>query len=135
MIAERMAKIVELFESQPYHEYLGFKVTECSSGVSQLQLSIRPELCNPVGSLHGGIIYSLCAVASSLAALSIIDDGKYTVANDFNVSVLRAVSSGNVTISGKVLKAGKRLVFVELIVYDDNNRVCAMGRVTKSILP
>lgn len=135
MISDKMLKLVELFESQPYHQYLGFKVKECSNGFSEIRISVRPELCNPVGTLHGGIIYSLCAIASSLAALSIIDDGKYTVASDFNISVLKAVSSGNVTIAGKVIKAGKRLAFVELTVYDDQSNVCAVGRVTKTVLP
>lgn len=135
MESDKMSRIVELFESQPYHQYLGLKVIECSDGISQIQINIRPELCNPVGTLHGGIIYSLCAVASSLASLSIIDDGKYTVASDFNISVLKAVPSGKLTVVGKVLKAGKRLVFVEVTVYDEQSVVCAIGRVTKTVLP
>lgn len=134
MIADKMATIVGLFEMQSYHQYLGFKVTECANGFSRIKVDIRPELRNLGGTMHGGIIYSLCAIASSLAALSVVDEGKYTVASDFNISVVSAISSGTVTIEGKVIKAGKRLMFVEVKVFDEHDKVTALGRVTKSIL-
>lgn len=135
MTAEKMLDLVKLFEEEPYHQYLGIKITAYSEGFSQLQVNVRPVLCNLVGTLHGGIIYSLCAIASSLAALSMIKDDKYTVANDFNISVLKSISSGVVSVEGKVLKCGRRLVFVEVKVIDETGQVTAIGRVTKTILP
>lgn len=134
MISDKMLNVVELFETQPYHQYLGVKVNTCCDGFSEIQIEILPELCNPVGTLHGGIIYSLCAVASSLAALSALDTGQYTVASDFNISVLKPASNGIVIVQGKVIKAGHRLVFVETKVIDAYSCITAVGRVTKSVL-
>ncbi|NMB01715.1 MAG: PaaI family thioesterase [Firmicutes bacterium] len=134
MIADKMLNTVGLFEAQPYHQYLGMRVTACSDGFSQVQIEIRPELCNPVGTLHGGIICSLSAIASSLAALSMLDTSQYTVASDFNISVLRPISSGTIVIEGQVIKAGRRLIFVETKVIDVYGSLAAVGRVTKPVL-
>jgi uncharacterized protein (TIGR00369 family) len=90
---------------------------------------------NPVGSIHGGVINSLCSVVSSLAALSVVDEDKYTVANDFNISFIKSVSSGKLIFEGKVLKAGRNLVFVETRVKDESGNIVATGRVTKSVIP
>lgn len=135
MIAANMQDIVQLFEKQEYHQYLGLKVIVCSEGVCQLQIPICTRIVNLVGTVHGGVIYSLCAIASSLAALSKLEAGQYTVANDFNISVLRGVASGLMTVNARVLKSGRRLVFVEITVNDQEGILVASGRVTKSILP
>lgn len=135
MIKPEMQAVVDLFESQEYHQYLGIKVQDCGDGHCRLKISVHKRITNPVGTVHGGVLYSVCAVASSLAALSSLEQGKYTVANDFNVSVLRGISSGHLTVEGKVLKRGSRLVFVEVAILDSEDNLVAKGRVTKSVMP
>lgn len=135
MIALEMQLIVELFVAQPYHQYLGFKVVECHGGFCQLKIEAHSKILNLMGTVHGGVIYSLCAVASSLAALSTLDSSQYTVASDFNISVLRAVSSGTLSIEARVLKSGAKLVFVQTEVCNEQGKLIASGRVTKCILP
>jgi len=135
MIDPKMQRIVEIYMADEFFRFLGFEVKSCTSGHCCLSLSVHKSVLNPAGTVHGGVLNALCSVASSLAALSVVDECQFTVANDFNSSVMRGVSSGTLTIEGKVLKAGKRLVFVETIVKDESGNYVATGRVTKSILP
>ena len=118
-----------------FFRFLGFEVRSCASGHCLLCLSVHKNILNPVGTVHGGVLNSLCFVAASLAALSVVDLRQFTVANDFNCSIMRGVSSGLLTIEGKVLKAGHRLVFVDILIKDEHGDVVAVSRVTKSILP
>jgi acyl-CoA thioesterase len=130
-----MQQIIEIYMQDSFFRFLGFEVKSCASGQCLLCISVHENVLNPAGTVHGGVLNSLCFVAASLAALSVVDHRQFTVANDFNCSTMRGVSSGLLTIEGKVLKAGKRLIFVAVLIKDESGDVVAVSRVTKSILP
>ncbi|MBU0992734.1 MAG: PaaI family thioesterase [Proteobacteria bacterium] len=135
MIDSKMQQIIKIYNKDTFFRFLGFEVKSCADGYCLLSFLVHKSILNPAGTVHGGVLNALCSVAASLAALSMIDDCRFTVANDFNSSVMQGVSSGTLTIEGKVLKAGKRLVFVEVFIKDESGNYVAAARVTKSVLP
>lgn len=131
---EKIDGLVKMFENVPYHKFIGLKYSQCSEGYGELKLPIRKELLNSNGMLHGGIYYTLCDLGASTALETILSDGYYYVTNDISVSVFSAVDKGTVTVKSEVLKSGKRLAFVESRVYNENDELLAVGRLTKTLL-
>ena len=54
----------------PFAAFVGIVVTEIREGFAQAELSIRPELLNPVSMAHGGALFTLADVAAGAAASS-----------------------------------------------------------------
>lgn len=127
-------KLVESFENLPYHKFIGLKFSRSSEGYGELRVPIRKELLNTNGMLHGGIYYTICDLAASLALVATLTDGYYHATNDINVSILAASTQGTLTVKANVLKSGKRLAFVESKVFNENDELMAVGRVTKTLL-
>ncbi len=90
---------------------------------------------NAAGAVHGGIYYVLCDVAATYAFSTVVDSYTFYVTHDINVSVLAPAFSGLLIARATVIKAGKRLGFVECKIFDAEDNLLVVGRVTKTILP
>jgi uncharacterized protein (TIGR00369 family) len=74
----------------------------------------------------GGAIMSLLDTAGGL---SIVTRGNLVnqVTLNLNTDFMRPVSSGPVTITGKVTREGKSIVFCEMEIRDGQDTLCARG--------
>ena len=70
---------------------------------------------NPIGSVHGGMISTLCDSACGCAVQSLLPAGTYYTSLDLSVKFLRAVGSGTgpLTCSGTVTHLGGRSALAE----------------------
>jgi uncharacterized protein (TIGR00369 family) len=130
-----MEKLVDRVQNLAYHQFIGMKIVSWGDGVSQLSFSASENTLNPCGAVHGGIYYTACDVAAYIAVSALVPDDKLAVTSDINVSVLSAVSLGNLTVKASVIKMGKRSCFVDSLVLDQDENFIAVARVTKSIIP
>jgi uncharacterized protein (TIGR00369 family) len=70
---------------------------------------------NPIGSVHGGVISTLCDSACGCAVQSLLPAGTYYTSLDLSVKFLRAVGSGTgrLTCTGTVIHLGGRSALAE----------------------
>jgi uncharacterized protein (TIGR00369 family) len=128
---------VQRFIDVPLHEFMGFdasKVTITEQGCAEIRIPITEKLLNASGAVHGGVYYFLVELGASVAFSSAHEDTFY-VTSDINVSVLRPAFTGTLITRANLIKSGKRLAFVETKIYDEQDQMLAIGRVTKTILP
>ena len=113
--------------SIPASDTLGFehRATDDPNEVSFTWV-VPAELCNSAGNLQGGILAAFAdAVLGGLCATQIPDD-KYPALAEMKISFLRPAPAGTRIIgTGRLLKAGKRLMFAEVEVADDQGRLIA----------
>lgn len=126
---------VRMSDNVPLHRFLGLQVKACEGGHGEIVVPIGENLLNAAGAVHGGIYYILCDITGTLAFSSLQGDDVFYVTHDINVSVLKPAFQGHLIAKADVIKSGKRLGFVECRIFDDNDDVLAVGRITKSILP
>ena len=95
-----------------YNEFEGFNshnhivVTEVGDGTSVVEVKLAPESLNPLGMAHGGLIFTLCDVATGVAART---GGRITVTLDSNIHFLRrAKDTEKLVARGRVVKAHDR---------------------------
>ncbi|MBU0991151.1 MAG: PaaI family thioesterase [Proteobacteria bacterium] len=126
----RLVPVINL----PYHQFLGVQNLRGEAGRGFLSITVNQNNANPLGALHGGVIYSLCDVCAYAALLSIMEDENEAVTHDIHVSVLRSARLGQkIDFEAEVVKKGRTLCFIDAAARVEGN-VIAAARVTKSIV-
>jgi uncharacterized protein (TIGR00369 family) len=87
---------------------------------------------NPIGAVHGGLVCTLLDSVTGCAIHSTLPQGKGYTSVEIKVNYLKAVrlSSGVLTATGTVVKAGSRVGFAEGVVTDAGGAVVATATST-----
>ncbi|MGI8925964.1 MAG: PaaI family thioesterase [Tepidiformaceae bacterium] len=99
---------------------LGGEMISWEEGRAVLRFPVREEWMNPLGQLQGGIFAAMMDGAMAVAALGI-------ATATLQVSILRPVSAGMLTVTGEVVKAGRRVIYAEAEARDEAGRLVARG--------
>ena len=121
----------------PFWRTLGITLLTAERGLVRLHLPMRAELgTRRPEVMHGGAIATLidAAAGGCVQTMRTPDDADWggTSTIDMQVSYLSA-ATGDVQAEGRILRAGKRIAFVDVTVTDDSGTALAVGRVTVSI--
>jgi uncharacterized protein (TIGR00369 family) len=94
----------------PIAETLGFTAAAVKDGVARFELDPQEFHYNPIGSVHGGVIATLCDSACGCAVHSLLPAGAYYTSLDLSVKFLRRVtaSTGRLVCEGTVVQLGSR---------------------------
>jgi uncharacterized protein (TIGR00369 family) len=87
---------------------------------------------NPIGAIHGGLVCTLLDSVAGCALHSVLPQGKGYTSIEIKVSYLKGVrtSSGPLTATGTVIKAGSRVGFTEGVVTDATGAIVATASST-----
>ncbi|MBW3537762.1 MAG: PaaI family thioesterase [Actinobacteria bacterium] len=119
----------------PIARTLGIRSVSMDKNEVVLALDYQPELCQPAGLLHGGALMTLADTAGgSLAFANLPGDADGTSTIESKTNFLSAVSSGTVTATARVLKAGRSVIVVETELTDDAGRLVAKVAQTQIVL-
>lgn len=117
-----------------YNTFHGFNshnhivVTEVGEGTSVVEVEMTQDAMNPLGMAHGGLIFSMCDVATGVAART---GGRITVTLDSNIHFLRrAKDTEKLVARGRVVKAGRTTGLVTAEVFDDTDKLIATADMT-----
>lgn len=98
-----------------YYKSLDIKLQQLAPGYAEIGVLAGSQHTNPMGLIHGGLISSIAdaAMGNAIRSLGIIG-----VTVDMSTGFTAAARIGDVIIArGKVLKAGKSMIFAEAAVY------------------
>jgi 1,4-dihydroxy-2-naphthoyl-CoA hydrolase len=112
-------------------ELLSFSDTEVRGRVT-----VRDELKQPAGLVHGGVY---AAIAESLASLAthvaVAGDGEMAVGLSNSTSFLRPVTEGVIDALGVRLHRGRTTWVWDVSFSDGDGRACAVTRMTIAVRP
>lgn len=101
---------------------------DVDDGTSVIEVSLSKDSLNPLGIAHGGLIFSICDVATGVAARS---GGRNTVSQDASIYFLRpGVNTTKLTAKGRVIREGGRSGLAEAEVFSDDGTLIAKASVT-----
>ena len=105
--------------------WLGFTLEHIEKGAATLGVTVKSEMANPYGNIHGGMMSLVIDEAIGWAVVSLDADQHYTSLT-LNVDFLFAIKEGErLRAESKVLRVGKKIVNVECHVYDLNGTILA----------
>jgi acyl-CoA thioesterase len=85
--------VKKMMETDAFSQWLGIEILDSKKGSCKLQMTVRREMCNGFGIIHGGITFSL---ADSALAFASNAHGRISVALDCSISYPNAVKVGDV---------------------------------------
>jgi 1,4-dihydroxy-2-naphthoyl-CoA hydrolase len=101
---------------------------------ARARVEVRDELKQPYGYLHGGVIMSVVdELCSRSTLMQVIMDGKVALGQSLDVSLLRSVREGHVTVTARARHRGKTSWVWDVEATDDEGRPCALARMTVAV--
>ena len=129
MTGEEKQRRFDLFNSyDDFNRHNGLRLVDIDDGTCVVEVTLRKEGLNPHGIAHGGLIFTLCDVATGVAART---GGRNTVSQDASIYFLRpGTNTETLTAIGRVLKEGRTTGYAEAEVFADDGRLIAKAGVT-----
>ena len=136
-MSESFASAAARFAAVPYHAHLGMVVDALDAQSVRLCIPFAEVNANPGNALHGGVYASAIDAAAALLAggLDAADTGREGRTLDLAVSYLAAAIGCDVVAEGRLLRRGKELAFVEVVMRDVAGKELARGLVTHRVAP
>ena len=122
-------KVVDkMMRDDLFSQWLGIEIIEIKEGYSKIKMTIRNEMMNGLGIVHGGIAFSL---ADSAFAFACNNRNVLSVALDTAINFLKPVHVGDtLTAEAKELHNGKSTGLYHISITNQNDHVVAMFKGT-----
>jgi uncharacterized protein (TIGR00369 family) len=111
----------------PVAHTLDFRPVSVRPGVVAFEFTPAEFHYNPIGSVHGGVMATLCDSACGCAVQSVLPAGSYYTSLDLSVKFLRPVTSGTgpMTCKGTVTHIGTRSALAQARLIDAGGKLYA----------
>lgn len=112
----------------PVGQWLNGTLLAIEAGEMQVRYTVRKEMTNPAGTLHGGII---AAMIDDIMGATMFSTGEQSFYNTIELAVDFFASSREgeeVTLSAKVVRQGKQLAHIQAELHNAEGRLLARGK-------
>jgi len=112
-----------MMEHDLFSQWLGIRVLEIKEGYSRIRMTVRKEMINGFGIVHGGIAFSL---ADSAFAFACNNRNNLSVALDTSINFTKAVNTGDtITAEAKEIHNGRSTGLYLITITNQNNETVA----------
>lgn len=111
-----------------FSQWLGIKVLEVKEGYSKIKMTVRSEMMNGLGIVHGGIAFSL---ADSAFAFACNNRNNLSVALDTSINFLKPVHVDDELIAeAKEIHNGRSTGLYQITIINQHNHTIALFKGT-----
>lgn len=116
--------VAHMMEKDLFSQWLGIEIIEIKEGYSKIKMTVRPEMINGFGIVHGGIAFSL---ADSAFAFACNNRNTLSVALDTSINFIKPVHPGDeLTAEAKELHNGKSTGLYHISISNQKNHEVAL---------
>ena len=120
--------VSHMMKNDLFSQWLGIEIIEAKEGYSKIKMTVRSEMINGFGIVHGGIAFSL---SDSAFAFACNNRNNLSVALDTAINFIKPVHVGDVlTAEAKELHNGKSTGLYHITVTNQRDHVIAMFKGT-----
>lgn len=111
---------------------IGLSIDEVEYGEVTMSLHTRPDMANPLGTLHGGMCATMLDSAMGCAVHTTLEAGVGYGTLELKVNYIRSVpvDGTKLTATAKTIHVGRKTATAEGRVYDPQGRLVAHGTTT-----
>ena len=125
MYFERVKELLNNKEN--FALYNGLEVTVVKDKYCEVEVEITSNGLNPQGIAHGGLIFTLCDVATGVAAVS---TGRSVLTLNSSINFIAPGKGKKLRAVGECIKDGRTIGLFEARVYDESDKLIAKGDFT-----
>jgi len=117
-----------MMENDLFSQWLGITVIEVREGYSKIKMTVRKEMINGFGIVHGGIAFSL---SDSAFAFACNNRNVLSVALDTSINFIKPVHVDDVlTAEAKELHNGRSTGLYHITITNQNDHIVALFKGT-----
>ena len=122
------AVVTHMMQHDLFSQWLGIEVLAVSAGYSKIKMTVRNEMINGFGIVHGGIAFSL---ADSAFAFACNNRNVLSVALDTSINFTKPVHVADILIAeAKELHNGKSTGLYHITITNQHNHMVALFKGT-----
>ncbi len=111
--------------------FLGVEVVDVGPGTMRATVEVRPELLNPFGVLHGGVVSALVDHLLGAVCYPVIARGTWAATTEYKVNLVAPVRDGVLEGAAEIVAMSTRTAVVRIEVANAGRTVAlAQGTVT-----
>jgi len=115
-------------------DVLGFELLEVGAEQVRARFAVERQVTQPFGLVHGGAYAALAESMVSIATHTAVEQhGMLAVGQSNSTTFLRPVTGGHVHAEGVALHRGRTTWVWDVRFTDDNERLCAITRMTMAV--
>ena len=103
--------------------YTGIKNIELKDGYAIGEVDLEPKHMNPIGSIHGGMVFTMADTIAGLAAFT--SGGVCTTVNSSISYINPTMNANKIICEANVIKTGRSLIHVEANLMDQDKKMFA----------
>jgi uncharacterized protein (TIGR00369 family) len=112
----------------------GLEILSADAETVRGVVSVRDELKQPAGLVHGGVYASIAESLASLGtAFQVVPEGKVAMGLGNHTSFMRPITEGTIHGEAVVLHRGRTTWVWDVRITDDQGRLCAVTRMTVAV--
>jgi uncharacterized protein (TIGR00369 family) len=127
------------FDRQGMMRHLGARLLQAAPGLCEVALPYSDRVTQQQGGFHGGAMGALADIAGGYAALTVVPEGMEVSTVEYKVNFLAAFQGGELRATGRVVKAGRRIIVTSAEVLhlaaDGSETLCALMQQTLVPVP
>jgi uncharacterized protein (TIGR00369 family) len=118
-------------------QHLGVRLLRASRGEVELALAYSDKVTQQQGGFHGGAMGALADIAGGYAALTVLPEDMEVTTVEYKINFLSSFQGGEIRATGRVTKAGKRIVVTtaEVTHIDDNGKRTDCAVMQQTLVP
>jgi uncharacterized protein (TIGR00369 family) len=112
----------------------GLELTDCSDSLVRGRVRVRDELTQSDGLVQGGLYSAISeSLAASGTASAVASEGKLAVGLSHQTTTIHPITAGTIHATAVRRHRGRTTWVWEVELSDDENRRCAVARVTIAV--
>jgi 1,4-dihydroxy-2-naphthoyl-CoA hydrolase len=117
-----------------FDRHYGLEIVSMDENEVRAQVRVRDELLQPAGLVHGGVFASMAESITSIATwLAVNEEGKSAQGLSNQTSFLRPITDGTIHAIARRRHRGRTTWVWEVDITDDQDRLCALVRMTVAV--
>ena len=119
---ELFNRVEASFLRQGMMQQLGARLVSVEPGVCVIALPYSDRVTQQQGGFHGGAMGALADIAGGYAALTTVPEDSEVTTAEYKVNFLAAFQGGELLATGRVIKAGRRIIVTSAEVMHDDGK-------------
>jgi uncharacterized protein (TIGR00369 family) len=119
------------FDENPFHQFLGLTLAETRPDYARLRLTKNSTTPTGIGgSVNGGVLATMIDMAAVPAVFTNLREGSQPAGTaDLQITYLRQAHGDWIEAEARVIKRGRQLCYVDVVIKNDAGDLCATGHV------
>ena len=122
---EHFRRLERMYHGAGINKYFA-PVLEVSQGAATVTITVRPDFFHAAHAMHGSVYFKALDDAAFFAANSVVQD-VFVLTVSFNLVLLRPVTEGAITATGRLIHHSKNLLVAEAELTNERGKLLARG--------